>query len=433
MSRFADHWKIAPALAARVPSGAPGESAECAAPVRAKFRGTPIWVHAITAPPASSPFATDDRGLAFLPDDAIANVQLERYMRRDSGEDQGEARLKSLYYFLKPAMPRALQLAAQRANARSRLRRIDYPSWPHDDSLQALLEGFLAALFEIEGTDSAPFIGFWPRGFRWAACLTHDVETSVGLAAIDRMATIEEDLGVRSTWFVVPERYPVSPEDFRELRERGHEIGVHGLNHDCRDFESREEFVRRVPRIDAYLREWGAVGFRSPALYRNADWIPDLDIRYDSSFMDTAHLEPQRGGVSAPFPFFLRGRIVELPITLPMDHHLINLLRRDTVDGMVSKFRWVADRHGLANALFHPDYNLDPSRLRDYRAVVETVCGTPGGWIATAAEVADWWDRRRASTLILDGGEARIEGPAAPDACVWHAHRDGARVRIEPG
>jgi peptidoglycan/xylan/chitin deacetylase (PgdA/CDA1 family) len=238
--------------------------------------------------------------------------------------------------------------------------------------------------------------------------------TDIQAVTVGFEAMVEEDRDVRSTWFIVPERYPVTARDFLALRLAGHEIGVHGLDHSCQTFASREAFERRAPRINRYLREWQVVGFRAPALYRNPDWMPELDVRYDSSFMDTAVLEPQRGGVSAPFPFHLR-HVVELPITMPMDHHLIHLLRRPVVPGMLTKLRWVVERFGLANFLFHPDYNLGTARVNDYRQVVDEVRGTPGGWIATAAEIADWWDRRRASRVVLEGDVSRIEGPASAD------------------
>ncbi|MGQ0720112.1 MAG: hypothetical protein ACT4PE_00920 [Candidatus Eiseniibacteriota bacterium] len=428
MRRFSEHWKFPDSVAALVPQGSPAQP-DSPPPERAIFRGSTVWIHAVD--PASTDYLTDD-GRGIQPDDAIANVQLERYVPA-AAEDLGrESRLKSIYYLLKPVMPRAWQLAAQRTNARLRLRQIDFPDWPQDDSLNSVLTGLLDRLLERAGRRQVPFLGFWPRGHEWAACLTHDVETAAGLAASDRMAGIEEEAGVRSTWFIVPERYPVTPGDFRGLQDRGHEIAVHGLNHDCREFSTRAEFVRRTPLIDAYARAWGSVGFRSPALYRNPDWIPDLAIRYDSSFMDTAVLEPQRGGVSAPFPFHLDEKVVELPITLPMDHHLINILRTDTVTGVLAKFEWVVERHGLVNALFHPDYNLQPERLRDYRAIVQAIRARPGGWIAPAAEIADWWDRRRRSSVIEEDGGARIEGPAAKDGAVWRAVRSEAGLRIEP-
>jgi peptidoglycan/xylan/chitin deacetylase (PgdA/CDA1 family) len=430
-SRFQDHWKLPDQLTAHMPVGAPGEAADGPPPRPGRYRGTPIWIHPGAEAIADRRFATDDGTSGFLPDDAIANVQLERYVPRSEAGGRREARLKELYYRLKPCLPRALQLEAQRWNARARLRAVDYPRWPADESLTRLLSSLLARLLELSATDDVPFIGFWPRGYTFAACFTHDVETGAGLSGLERMATIEDERGIRSTWFIVPERYRVSPADFAALRRAGHEIGVHGLDHSCRTFASREAFEHRAPRINRYIRDWQVVGYRSPALYRNPDWIPELDIRYDSSFMDTAVLEPQRGGVSAPFPFHLR-HVVELPITMPMDHHLIHLLRRATVPGMLAKLRWVVERFGLANFLFHPDYNLAAARLSDYRQVLDEVRALPGGWIATAAQIADWWSRRRASRVVLDGDVPRIEGPCSADGALWMARRDGATVKLEP-
>jgi peptidoglycan/xylan/chitin deacetylase (PgdA/CDA1 family) len=429
MGRLADHWRTLEVLDRAIPEGATGESAGCPPPERAVFRGIPVWVHPLARPPGDHRFVTDG-GDAFLPDDAIANVHLERYVEKDGGSLRTEV-LKRGYYILRPVMPRSVQLAAQRVNARSRLASVEFPAWPHDDSLHRFLGAALGVLLEKLGRERVPFLGFWPGRARWAACFTHDVELAPGLRAMDRFAAIEEAAGIRSTWFIVPERYPVSPADFRGLAERGHEIGVHGLNHDGRLFSSRALFTERAEKIGRYARAWGAVGFRSPSLYRNPDWMPELGFRYDSSFMDTAVLEPQLGGVSTVHPFHL-GELVELPITMPMDHHLINLLRTDVVDGMLAKFRWVVERHGLANFLFHPDYNLEERRLADYGKIVEEVVRTGGGWIATAAEIADWWNRRRRSRVAESGQGVRIEGPAARDGSVWWVARDGDGMRISP-
>src|SRR5262245_12464745 len=161
MRRFADHWKIPEPLAARVPAGAPGESADCDPPVLASFRGTPAWIHPLAPAANAGAFATDDGSASFLPDDAIANVQLERYVAAAAGGGgaQREALLKRVYYLLKPVLPRPLQIHAQRVNARARLRSIDYPLWPHDDSLRTLLGGFLARVLEEAGLERVPFIG----------------------------------------------------------------------------------------------------------------------------------------------------------------------------------------------------------------------------------------------------------------------------------
>ena len=428
MSRFLDHWKLTDEVASLLPARTAPEVSTDTQPVQESYRGATVWIHPQSG--VDEFFVTDDHGTRFDVDNALDNVLLERYVPPPVASAK-QAILKNAYYLLKPLMPRSLQLRAQRVNARAQLRKIAYPGWPHDDTLLRFLGSALGRLMESAGVDETPFIGYWPRGHLWAACFTHDVETVDGLSAMGKMAGIEEAHDIRSTWFVVPERYPVSVSSFETHVENGHEIGIHGLNHDGKLFSSRSEFERRAARINRYIEEWQVVGFRSPALYRHPEWIPELDIRYDSSYMDTAVMEPQPGGVSTVLPFHLDDRVVELPITMPMDHHLINILQMDAVEPMLSKFRWVVERHGLANFLYHPDYNLDRDSLASYREVVASVVGTTGGWVATAAQIADWWDRRRRSTLVTGDNGIRIEGPAAEDGAVWYAKRDGG-FRIEP-
>src|SRR5262245_14031656 len=327
MQRLADHFKlglplagedVAPRTEGRL---LPAERREGRPPLRhGRYRGLPIWFHAQDgepgAPPASTTFATDDGQERFDADDAIACLQYEHYVGWDrSGGATDAKRLKTLYYFLKPLMPRALQLELQRLNARRRLRQVRFPAWPQDSTLTELLAALLAACLQHERLERVPFLGFWPHGKTWAWCLTHDVDTGLGYAHVGPMAEAEEARGVRAGWYFVPERYPVDRRQLDELRARGHEIGVHGLQHSGKLFSSRAEFESRRDRINGYVRDWNVVGFRSPATYRNPFWLPELNVEYDSSFMDNATLEPQPGGVCAAFPFMLSERLVELPIS----------------------------------------------------------------------------------------------------------------------
>jgi peptidoglycan/xylan/chitin deacetylase (PgdA/CDA1 family) len=213
------------------------------------------------------------------------------------------------------------------------------------------------------------------------------------------------------------------------VRERGHEIGVHGLQHTGKLFSSRAEFEARAPRINAYVRDWGVTGFRSPATYRNPFWLPELDVDHDSSYMDNATCEPQRGGVCAPFPFMLSERLVELPISLPMDHTLINILRQDVIAACTAKVDWVRRQHGLAVALFHPDYNTTEASRERYGALLDVLAADATGWGALPHEIAAWWQRRRRSQVELRDGAPVIVGPAAAEARIWWACRDGDRVR----
>lgn len=397
-----------------------------------RFRDLPVWYHALGDAPAAG-VAHTDAGEPFGIDDAIACLQFELYIDHPQHAGGEERRLRQLYYLLKPLLPRPAQLELQRVNARRRLRSTQFPVWPEDDTLAALLFAFLGERMKQSGDDRVPFIGFWPHGRTWAWCLTHDIETAAGQAKLGPMAAAEEERRLGSSWNFVPEqRYTVDRGRMDALRQSGHEIGVHGLDHSGTLFSSRAGFERSCGRINEYAREWDAVGFRSPATYRNPFWLPEIDVEYDSSFMDNATLEPQRGGVCSSYPFMLSERMVELPITLPMDHTLINVLRLDVVPAFASKLAWIRRQNGLALALFHPDYNLGATQIDRYGAVLDLLGAEPDGWFARPAEIAAWWQKRRSSHVVLRDGQPFIDGPAAEAGSIWWAERDGNAVRIVP-
>ena len=117
------------------------------------------------------------------------------------------------------------------------------------------------------------------------------------------MTDIEKELGFRSSFNFVPERYQVSSEIRDRLTSDGFEVGVHGLYHDGKLYKSRKIFRERSAQINQYMEEWKAVGFRSPAMHHNLDWLHDLNIEYDASTFDTDPFEPQSDGVRTIFPF----------------------------------------------------------------------------------------------------------------------------------
>jgi hypothetical protein len=111
---------------------------------------------------------------------------------------------------------------------------------------------------------------------------------------------------------------------------------------------------------------------------------------------------------------------------------VINILRQEVVPAFASKLDWIRGQHGLAVALFHPDYNTSAGAIDRYGAVIDDLNGTPGGWYALPREIADWWQRRRHSQIAVRDGAPHVEGPAAADGTIWWAQRDGDRIRIEP-
>lgn len=298
----------------------------------------------------------------------------ERYR----GETAKRSPAMVAYYAAKPLLPRRLQIAMRRLYAR-RQARIEFPRWP--------IEPLLAE------RRPPPAIADWPEGKRFAAILTHDVEGPAGVANVDEVIEIERRHGFVSSWNFVAEWYPIEDGVLNRVRDAGCEVGLHGVKHDCRLFESRARFEAELPAIHRYLAEWEAVGFRSPATHRNADWMPELGALYDSSFPDTDPFEPQAGGCCSIHPFFL-GDLVELPITLVQDHTMWEILRRETIDLWTDKSDWIIANGGLINLITHPDYLDTPARLRMYEEFLVYLAEQEGGWHALPREVAAWWRTR---------------------------------------
>jgi hypothetical protein len=257
-----------------------------------------------------------------------------------------------------------------------------------------------------------PWLDPWPEGFSWALVLTHDVETAEGCRQVELLRGPERELGYRSSWNFVPERYPVQHELMAALRAEGCEIGVHGLRHDGRDLGSAKLLAERRPRMRRYAQEWGAVGFRSPATQRVWEWMPTLGFDYDSSYTDTDPYEPQAGGCCALWPF-MNGQLVELPITLPQDHTLFTILNVPGADVWLGKARALRERRGLALVLAHPDYALDPRLAAAWRLLLEEFAADTTCWRALPCEVAQWWRQRAATRVVQDEeDEWRLIGPA---------------------
>lgn len=249
-----------------------------------------------------------------------------------------------VYYRLKPLIPKNVRLRMRRWLA-MRKREISRDVWP---------------ILESAGTAPHGWPG-WPKGRRFAFVLTHDVESKTGLDRVKELAELEMSLGFRSSFNFIPEGSYVVPAELRHwLTNNGFEVGVHDLNHDGKLYRSRRAFSACAQRINGYLKEWKAVGFRSGFMLHELNWLHDLDALYDMSTFDTDPFEPQPDGVSTIFPFWVsRGGdagYAELPYTLPQDSTLFLLFRQTSIDIWKRKLDWIAERGGMALVNVHPDY-----------------------------------------------------------------------------
>lgn len=333
-----------------------------------------------------------------------------------------------IYYRVKPFVPTAIRTAVRRTVA-ARLRSRVGNVWPI-----------------MPGSERPPvnWPG-WPEGKKFAFVLTHDVEGPTGLDQCRALMRLEQEFGLRSSFNFIPEGgYRISAELRKDLTDSGFEVGVHDLKHDGGLYRSRRDFAHSAQRINGYLREWNAAGFRSGFMLHNLDWLHQLHIGYDASTFDTDPFEPQPEGRHTIFPFWVArpsakryersgidqdGGYVELPYTLAQDSTLFLLLGEKDPEIWLKKLDWIAAHGGMALVNIHPDYinfeGGDPTRsaypVARIRELLHHVQERYGGnfWNPVPKELAEWYREVYRSksqvrfTSERAGGEAaaRIQAP----------------------
>jgi uncharacterized protein len=316
--------------------------------------------------------------------------------------------LNRIYYMVKPLMPLSLRRAVRRRFAMRKRRKVGHV-WPI-----------------LPGSERIPpdWPG-WPDGKKFAFVLTHDVEGQAGVDKCRRLMELEMKWGFRSSFNFIPEGdYRVSKELRDELTGNGFEVGVHDLRHDGSLYRKRSEFATNANRINHYLKEWGAAGFRSGFMFHNLDWLQDLNIKYDASTFDTDPFEPQPDEAGTIFPFWQEGThsrgYVELPYTLPQDSTLFLLFGETNPEIWLRKLDWVASHGGMALVVVHPDYLQFPGDppsqhtfpVDHYERLLERVRNNYGNaqWAALPREVAQFVEstRDRKPAARLDPLRAKI-------------------------
>lgn len=323
---------------------------------------------------------------------------------------------RNLYYFLKPLIPYHLQLFLRKKYLRMQSKK-QFPSWPIEPIIVDKVETYLRDICIHNKINQLYRISPWPLKNNFAFAITHDVEWNSGFNEALVLSDMEKEYGFNSSWNIVPERYPIDWKIVDKLRERGSEIGVHGFAHDGKLFKSEKHFKERVKKINSYAKEWGAVGFRSESTLRNVDWMPMLEMEYDSSFPDTDPYEPQPGGCCSIWPFFI-DHLVELPITLPQDHTLFEVMEEKDISIWKKKVDWIEKHGGLVLINVHPDYMKTDERRNLYREFLEFMIKKKNMWHVLPQDVARWWGTRNNLSIDTSGDMPRIKGDSSQTASI---------------
>ncbi|HET9218515.1 MAG TPA: hypothetical protein VFR18_16140 [Terriglobia bacterium] len=371
--------------------------------------------------------------LPFDVDQVIDNLRYERYVS-DRGSWMEADWAKSAYYRLRPFLPVGLRKHLQRAYLRGWQSRT-FPSWPVDRSVDVLFEQLMLLALRASKRDRMPFIWFWPDGYKACAILTHDIETKTGRDLTSKLMDVDESFGFKASIQVVPEkRYSVSAGFLDSMRDRGFEVNVHGLDHDGNLFHDRAAFLDRAKRINEYAVRFRSRGFRSPTMYRNIDWLQDLNFSYDMSVPNVARLEPQQGGCCTVMPYFLPGGMLELPLTTTQDYTIFNVLNDYSTELWKQQIEVIRNGHGLISLIVHPDYVFSSRAQEIYRQLldeVRTLQANAGVWVALPGDVDQWWRQRHEMKVVPSESGWKIEGPGSDRARLAYACLDNDRLIYE--
>jgi hypothetical protein len=371
--------------------------------------------------------------LPFNPSQIVDNLRRERYTINQSTNSRailsGEE-IRKIYYFVRPLLGVSLRKHLQRLFLRN-WDKISFPKWPVDATVERILERVLCLCMKTQEIDTIPFIWFWPEGAPSCVMVTHDIETKAGVEFTSRLMDIDSAFEIKASFQVIPEKqYSVSEGFLDRIRDRGFELNVQDLTHEGNLFDNRAAFLIRAQSINQYLKEYGAQGFRSGRLYRNTDWYEALDISYDMSVPNVAHLESQRGGCCTVFPYFI-GNILELPLTTSQDYSVFHILGEYSIQLWKKQIALIMEKNGLVSFIVHPDYIRREKALAVYKVLLRYLSDLRNEgnlWIALPREVSQWWRERSKMKLVMEDGKWRIRGPGHERARLAYARLRGDEI-----
>jgi polysaccharide deacetylase family protein (PEP-CTERM system associated) len=193
------------------------------------------------------------------------------------------------------------------------------------------------------------------------------------LRATEEVLAFLESRAVRGTFFVVGSLAQAHPSIVRAVAAAGHEVGLHGLEHDMLGQTGRQALPTALRTGKAVLEEitgQACRGFRAPyfSLVPDTPWAPDAILEagfaYSSSVMPAPN--PIAGYPGAPTePFRWSNGLIELPCpvgrvgpaTLP---YMGGAYMRLLPGALVRRIAAREDRGGLRWIYSHP-YDFDPS------------------------------------------------------------------------
>lgn len=167
----------------------------------------------------------------------------------------------------------------------------------------------------------------------------------------------------KATFFVLGTVAEWYPELIEEMKNDGHEIGIHGYSHKRLCHHTRESFDKEIKKTVLLLNRMDVepIGYRAPA-FSTADFLYDILIEngllYDSSIIPIK--TPLYDGTSYDcYPFIIKKGIMEIPcsvlkiskLRLPAGGFYLRLFGRRMNYYLLKK---IEEKYGIAVMYFHP-------------------------------------------------------------------------------
>ncbi|MFL6535213.1 MAG: polysaccharide deacetylase family protein, partial [Pseudomonas sp.] len=219
---------------------------------------------------------------------------------------------------------------------------------------------------------------------------------------VERLLDLFQELGVPSSWFVPGIVAEENPGHIQAILADGHEVACAGYRHqdyDTLDLAAQSDDIAKGCETLARLTGQRPVGFRIPAGNGAPGFIEalkDQGIRWSSSWRgdDLPFAHPTAPGViEVPlhyeledepyFAFNLSPAVPPAQSRIASYSHTLGNLQMDFAG---------FHRFGLCYVLrLHPEIIATPGRIGVLRELIKGIQQHDDVWIATGAEVAQWW------------------------------------------
>lgn len=234
----------------------------------------------------------------------------------------------------------------------------------------------------------------WPYGYQSAVAITFETEVP-SKAQLSAIARVLKERGLNATFFVVAGYFQDNPQVLNEIR--GFEVGnLAWMQKDWRDRDITPEFQREeIKKADKWLKDRGftPVGYRAPFLKVNSytyQILKDIGYQYDTS---------QWFGF---LPYDVNG-VLEIPLSLNYDLYWSDLSMSHSMIPTYLAFQQSLREEGLFT--FYAHTNKVYLNMNNFTRFLDYVMSR-NVWIASAGEVADWWNKRK--NLILEVEDSRV-------------------------